>query len=64
MKKQQEEVETIREYNCILLTNLMPDHVVNHFLTLDVRALVRELPNHATSRGEGYEIIRLRLDPP
>ena len=40
MAKQHEEVETIQEYNCILLTNLMPDHVVNHFLNPDVRALV------------------------
>lgn len=42
MTNRQEEVEIIKEYNCILLTNLMPDHVVNHFLTQDanVSALV------------------------
>ena len=33
MAKKQEEVETIQEYNCILLSNLMPD---NHFLTPSV----------------------------
>ena len=40
MTKRQEEVETIQEYNRILLSNLMPDHVVNHFLNPDVNALV------------------------
>ena len=40
MTKRQEVVETIQEYNHILLSNLMPDHVVNHFLSLDVKALV------------------------
>ena len=40
MTKRQEEVERIQECNCILLTNLMPDHVVNHFLNPDVKALV------------------------
>ena len=40
MTKRQEVVETIQEYNHILLSNLMPDHVVNHFLSLDIKALV------------------------
>lgn len=42
MTKRQEEVEILREYNLILLTNLMPEHVVHHFLIPDasVSALV------------------------
>lgn len=42
MTKRQEEVERIQECNCILLTNLMPEYVVNHFLNPDVnfKALV------------------------
>ena len=45
---QQRKIEAVKAHNFTLLSNILPNHVVNHFLNPDIQSLVRNtsLPLH------------------
>ncbi len=44
-EKKQREIEIIELYNTSLLNNLLPNHVISHFLNPDITAVVSSCGN-------------------